>query len=64
MLYPSLLAYFTKKLTGRWVLFPGLRLFTVDAVRAVLNAWGGRVPNGDAPGEFLLTCRARPGGPP
>ncbi len=60
MLYPSLVAYFTKKLTGRWVLFPGLRLLTVDAVRAALNAWGGRVPKGEDPGEFLLTCRARP----
>jgi len=63
MLYPSLLAYFTKKLTGRWVLFPGLRLLTVDAVRAALNAWGARVPKGDAPGEYLLTCRARPHDP-
>jgi SAM-dependent methyltransferase len=63
MLYPSLLAYLTKKLTGRWVLFPGLRLLTVDAVRGALNSWGGRVAKGDVPGEFLLTCRARPEGP-
>lgn len=59
MLYPSLLAYFTKKLTGRWVLFPGLRLLTVDAVRAALNMWGGRVPEGKARGEYLIICRAR-----
>jgi SAM-dependent methyltransferase len=60
MLYPSLFAYLAKKLTGRWVLFPALRLLTVDAVRAALNAWGGRVPKGEFPGEILLTCRARP----
>ena len=63
MLYPSLLAYFTKKLTGRWVLFPGLRLLTVDAVRGALNTWGGSVPKGKAPGEFLLMCRARASDP-
>jgi SAM-dependent methyltransferase len=60
MLYPSLLAYFTKKLTGRWVLFPGLRLFTVDAVRAALNAWGGHVPKSEVRSEYLILCRARP----
>jgi SAM-dependent methyltransferase len=60
MLYPSLFAYFTKKLTGRWVLMPGLRLLSVDIVRAVLNAWGGRVPKGRSPGEYLLVCKARP----
>ena len=60
MLYPSLLAYFTKKLTGRWVLLPWLRPLSVDVVRGALNAWGGRVPKGPGAGEFLLACRARP----
>jgi hypothetical protein len=60
MLYPSLLAYFVKKLTGRWVLLPGLRPLSVDAVRAALNAWAGRIPKGRLPAEYLLMCRARP----
>jgi SAM-dependent methyltransferase len=62
LLYPSVLAYVTKQLTGRWVLFPGLRLLSVDAVRAALNSWGGRVPTGARPraGEYLLVSRAAP----
>jgi hypothetical protein len=65
MLYPSLLGYFTKKLTGRWVISPSLRVLSVDAVRAALNAWGGRVPpKPEAAAEFLLVCRAREGSEP
>jgi SAM-dependent methyltransferase len=60
MLYPSLFAFVTKQLTGRWVLFPALRHLSVDAVRATLNSWGGRVPDGASSGEYLLACRARP----
>ena len=58
LLYPSLIGYFTKKLTGRWVLAPFLRALGVDAARALTNAIGQLAPAGDDPGEYLLVCRA------
>ena len=58
LLYPSLIGYFTKKLTGRWVLAPFLRALQVDAARALTNAIGRLAPAGDDPGEYLLVCRA------
>ena len=58
LLYPSLVGYVTKKLTGRWVLAPFLRALQVDTARALTNAIGRLAPAGDDPGEYLLVCRA------
>ncbi len=60
MLYPSLLGYATKKLTGRWVLAPGLRFVTVDVARALLDALGAMAPKRGGAGEYLLSCVAEP----
>jgi SAM-dependent methyltransferase len=58
LLYPSLLGYFTKKLTGRWVLCPFARALEVDVARALTDAIGKLAPAGDDPGEYLIVCRA------
>lgn len=62
MLYPSLVGYFVRKLTGRWVLAPGLRFLTEDLTRNLMNAIGKRADDEDAAGEYLLICTATPAG--
>ena len=57
MLYPSLLGYLVRRLTGRWVAIPSLRPLTVDFARAVVNAMGRLAPAGEAPAEYLLLAR-------
>ena len=59
LLYPSLVALVTKKLTGRWVLAPRLRALTADLARMVANGIGSVVPSGpdEGAGEFVLICR-------
>jgi SAM-dependent methyltransferase len=55
-LYPSLVAYLTKKLTGRWIVAPGLRFLSADAVRNLAGKIASRVPPSAAAGEYLITC--------
>lgn len=62
MLYPSLLGYVMRKLTGRWIAMPALRPLTVDVARAVVNALGRLAPGGDAAAEYLLVAQAGPDG--
>lgn len=59
MLYPSLVGYVVRRLTGRWVAAPSLRPLTVDFARAFVNAIGKLAPNGDeaAAAEYLLLAR-------
>ncbi|HVH46826.1 MAG TPA: methyltransferase domain-containing protein [Labilithrix sp.] len=59
MLYPSLVAWVTRRLTGRWIAMPSLRPMTVDFARAVVNAIGKLAPSGDAPAEYLILARKR-----
>ena len=59
MLYPSLVGYFIRRLTGRWVAMPSLRPLTVDAARAIVNSIGRLAPEGDAAAEFLILARKR-----
>ncbi len=58
LLYPSLLGLLTRRLTGRWVLSPLLRNFSVDLARRVVDALAARVPDGDEGGEYLIVCEA------
>lgn len=53
-LYPSLLGLANKKLTGRWVLFPPLRSFSVDIVRRALDALAAQVSDTDEGTEYLI----------
>jgi SAM-dependent methyltransferase len=57
MLYPSLVGYLTKRLTGRWVAAPRLRFLTVDLARQIVNALGAIAPQEGGAAEYLLTCR-------
>jgi len=59
MLYPSLVGYFIRRLTGRWVAMPSLRPLTVDAARAIVNSIGRLAPEGDAAAEYLILARKR-----
>ena len=59
MLYPSLIAYFTKKLTGRWILAPALRYLTVDAARLLVQSLAKLAPAGGGFGEYLIVCKKR-----
>jgi len=59
MLYPSLLGWVTRRLTGRWVALPSFRPLTVDFARALVNAIGRLAPGGDAAAEYLILARKR-----
>lgn len=60
LLYPSLVGYFIKKLTGRWVLAPALRALSVDAARHLAGVVAAHAPAAGGFGEYLLVCRAAP----
>jgi len=57
MLYPSLLGYLVKKLTGRWVVSPALRPLSADFSRGLINAIGRWVPDTDGAAEYMFICR-------
>jgi SAM-dependent methyltransferase len=57
MLYPSLLGYFVKKFTGRWVVSTALRPLTADLARGLINAIGRWVPDTDGAAEYMFICR-------
>lgn len=57
LLYPSLVGFVTKKLTGRWVAVPSLRFLTTDVARAITDALASIAPEGGGPGEQLLLCK-------
>lgn len=59
MLYPSLVGYFTKKLTGRWVIAPKLRSLSVDLARKVVDTLGAVAPRDGGSGETMFVCYAR-----
>ena len=58
MLYPSVLGWVMKRLTGRWVLAPGLRSLSADLSRAIINRIGNATPDSDGATEFMFVCRA------
>jgi len=61
MLLPSLVGYLNKRLTGRWVLVPGLRPFSADAVRGFLNSVASHMTESTGQAaEYLIYCRAAP----
>jgi SAM-dependent methyltransferase len=60
LLLPSLLGYVNKRMTGRWILVPGLRTLSVDIMRGALNALGTRIGDAQEGAEYLIVCRARP----
>jgi hypothetical protein len=60
LLWPSLLGYVNKRMTGRWVLLPRLRALTSDVVRLSLDALASRVPDAEEAAEYLIVCRTRP----
>lgn len=59
MLYPSLVGYVVRRLTGRWIVAPSLRPLTVDFVRQLLNTLAKFAPKGDdsTAAEYLLIAR-------
>jgi hypothetical protein len=57
-MYPSLAAWFTKKVTGRWVLAPALRNLTVDVARGLVNRLAASIDDGDDGGEYLIVAEA------
>ena len=59
-LYPSAFAYLTKKLTGRWVVAPGLRFITADAARNLASRVAELAPKSKGAGEYLISCRVAP----
>jgi SAM-dependent methyltransferase len=58
LLYPSTLAWLTKKVTGKWVLAPALRNLSVDMARGIVNRIAASVDDGDDGGEFLMVAEA------
>jgi SAM-dependent methyltransferase len=58
LLYPSLAAWLTKKVTGRWVLAPALRNLSVDVARGLVNRLAASIDDGDDGGEFLIVAEA------
>ena len=59
MLYPSLVGFLTKKLTGRWVLVPHLRGLSAGFVRQLVDAIGRRSGADDQKAaEYLFVCKA------
>lgn len=58
-LYPSLLGFFTKKLTGRWVMSPALRPLTADIARIAIDKIASSVHDKKAgAAEYLFLCTA------
>lgn len=60
LLYPSLVGWVVKRLTGRWVLAPMLRSLTADVTRKVLDAIAARVDDEDDGSEFLILSEVPP----
>jgi SAM-dependent methyltransferase len=56
LLYPSLMGWATKKLTGRWVLAPALRNFTVDASRTLIDHLAQTFADSDEGSEYLIVA--------
>jgi SAM-dependent methyltransferase len=61
LLYPSLLGWLTKKLTGKWVIAPALRNLSVDAARAFVNRLAASVEDSDDGSEYLIVAEAMKG---
>jgi hypothetical protein len=58
LMYPSLLGWCTKKLTGRWVLAPALRNLTVDMARELVNRLAASIADSDDGSEYLIVAEA------
>lgn len=58
LMYPSLAAWLTKKVTGRWVLAPALRNLSVDVARGMVNRLAASIDDGDDGGEYLIVAEA------
>jgi SAM-dependent methyltransferase len=59
LLYPSLVGWLTKKLTGKWVISPALRNLSVDAARTLVNRLAASVEDSDDGSEYLILAEAR-----
>ena len=64
LLYPSLAGWVVKKLTGKWVLAPVLRSFSVDVTRKLVDALAASIPDSDEGSEYLIVCEATRSAPP
>jgi SAM-dependent methyltransferase len=58
LMYPSGLAWVTKKLTGRWVLAPAFRNLSVDVARGLVNRLAASIDDGDDGSEYLIVAEA------
>jgi SAM-dependent methyltransferase len=58
LMYPSLMGWATKKLTGKWVIAPALRNLSVDVARGLVDRLAATIEDSDEGGEFLITAEA------
>jgi SAM-dependent methyltransferase len=58
LLYPSLVGWLTKKLTGKWVVAPALRNLSVDTARALVNRLAASIDDSDDGSEYLIVAEA------
>jgi len=58
MLYPSLVAYVTRMITGRWIAVPTLRPLSVDVVRRLTNAIARSAPTEEGGAEYVIVAEA------
>jgi hypothetical protein len=61
LLYPSLVGWLTKKVTGKWVISPALRNLSVDAARVMVNRLAASIADSDEGGEYLIVAEAMKG---
>lgn len=58
LMYPALVSWVTKKLTGKWVIAPALRNLSVDTARGLVNRLAASIDDSDEGSEYLVVARA------
>lgn len=58
LMYPSLVGWATKKLTGKWVIAPALRNLSVDVARGLVDRLAASIDDSDDGSEFLILAEA------
>jgi SAM-dependent methyltransferase len=58
LMYPSLLGWLSKKLTGKWVLAPALRNLSVDVTRKLVDQLAASIADSDDGSEYLIVAEA------
>jgi SAM-dependent methyltransferase len=58
LLYPSLLGWVTKQVTGKWVLAPAFRNLSVDIIRTLVDRLAASFEDSDEGSEYLIVAEA------